>query len=133
MPNVSLGNKLKEWRRKATAAAANESDLPFAKEMQAELVAAADTVESLSNQQAVLKAQFQQNTRDLEKAAKRANDLSTRLGGGIRWAYGLKAEKLTEFGLKPRRPPLRSTAQKSASKKSKETASAVTPAADSTT
>jgi len=50
MSNASLASKLKEWRKTATAASANESDLAFAKEMQAELVSAADEAEDLSNQ-----------------------------------------------------------------------------------
>ncbi len=36
---------------------------------------------------------------------KEGRELATRVRNGIRTQYGLKGEKLTEFGLKPRRKP----------------------------
>ena len=93
MSNASLGSKLKEWRQTAAAAAANESDLPFAKEVQVELATLADEAEELSVRGSVLKTQLQQNTLDLGNIVKRADDLSTRLRGGVRWAYGTKGMK----------------------------------------
>jgi hypothetical protein len=138
MSRSSLASKLKEWRQTATAAAANETDLPFAKEMQAELAAAADEAEELSNRGSALKGQLQQNTLDLSNVASRANDLNARLRGGVRLAYGTRGMKLVDFGLKPRRK--KPTGETSEVKKAKQKpteegykpAQAVPPATDST-
>ena len=51
----------------------------------------------------------QQATRDLEKAMADTRELITRLRNGIRTKYGLRSEKMTEFGMQPRRAPVRKT------------------------
>ena len=53
-----------------------------------------------------------QATRDLEDNLDNGRDLATRLRNGIRTRYGLKAEKLADFNLRPRRPGQKANSNK---------------------
>lgn len=57
-----------------------------------------------TNQQAALKAATQEISKQIGGHVKRGRDLATRLRDAIRAQYGRDDEKLTEYGLNPRRP-----------------------------
>jgi DNA-binding protein H-NS len=84
---------------------ANSTDLAHLEETRLQLVGALDVAKAASVRQDTVKALVQQATRDLEKAMADAQELVTRLRNGIRTKYGLRSEKLTEFGMQPRRAP----------------------------
>jgi hypothetical protein len=98
----TLGEDTKEWDHMAASVAANP-ELKHLEDMRQELVTVTGDTRGASVKQSTLRAQLQQTTRDLETLRARGNDLATRLRNGIRAQYGLRGEKLTEFGLQPRR------------------------------
>jgi len=98
----TLGQDTNEWHHMAASVAANP-ELQHLEDVRQELVTVTDGTRAASVKQSTLRAQLQQATRDLEFFRARGTDLATRLRNGVRAQYGLKGEKLTEFGLQPRR------------------------------
>lgn len=105
MPTSSIADFLKEADDTLDRVAANAADLAHLEPFRVKLEGSVKTIREISVQQAPLKAQQQQFTRDQEAALKEGRENLTRLRNGIRSQYGLTGEKLTEFGLKPRRAP----------------------------
>jgi hypothetical protein len=103
MARVGFANQTTEWEHLATTVEVNKTDLAYLESPRSLLLAALDRAKEANLRQSTFKAQFQQATRDLEKALSEGADLATRLRNGIRTQYGLRGEKLTEFGLQPRR------------------------------
>jgi hypothetical protein len=81
----------------------NKVDLAHLEPQRARLAVVSESAKATKVKQEALKAQVQQTTRDLEGLMKEGRDLFSRLRFGVRTQYGLKSEKLTEFGMKPRR------------------------------
>ena len=86
---------------------ANTADLAHLEETRLQLAASMDVARGVSVRQDTVRSLFQQATRDLEKAMSDTQELITRLRNGIRTKYGLRSEKLAEFGMQPRRAPVR--------------------------
>lgn len=105
MPKASFAQVMGEWEQLLVTVAANATDLTYLEGRRAQLEEVMEGAKTASIRQAALKAQLQQATRDLEGFLSNGRDLATRLRNGIRNQYGLKGEKLTEFGLQPRRRP----------------------------
>jgi hypothetical protein len=103
MPNTSFAGLISEGEHLLVTTEANAADLAFLEGPRSQLQAALEGAKAASVRQAAFKAQFQQATRDLEKFLTESRDLMTRLRNGVRTQYGLKQEKLAEFGLQPRR------------------------------
>jgi hypothetical protein len=93
---------------------ANNGDLGHLEETRLQLAGSMEVARVVSVRQDTVKALFQQATRDLEKAMADTQELITRLRNGIRTKYGLRSEKLTEFGMHPRRDPVRKAKTKPA-------------------
>ena len=93
---------------------ANSADLAHLEETRLQLGSSMDVAKTVSIRQDAAKALVQQSTRDLEKAMADTQELVTRLRNGVRTQYGLRSEKLTEFGMQPRRAPVRKAKQKPA-------------------
>jgi hypothetical protein len=104
MPQTSFADIVTNWEQLLTKVTANATDLGFLDDNHAALTAILQAVKDANARQSNFKAQFQQATRDLEQSLHQGRDLATRLRNGIRTRYGLKAEKLADFNLKPRRP-----------------------------
>jgi len=108
MPRVTFANQTTEWEHLLVTAETNKADLSFLEPQRSQLTSVLDRAKDASLRQDAFKAQFQQATRDLEKALSEGRDLATRMRNGIRTQYGLRGEKLAEFGLQPRRKPQKS-------------------------
>jgi hypothetical protein len=108
MPKAAFLNVTGEWENLAVTVEANAVELAYLGETRTQLLATLDAAKTANVRQAALLAQYQQATRDLEKLLSEGGDLATRIRNGIRTQYGLKSEKLTEFGLQPRRKRSRS-------------------------
>lgn len=87
---------------------ANAADLGHLETNRSRLSTALEGAKEASIRQAASRAQFQQATRDMEGFIAELKEQATRMRNGIRNQYGLKSEKLVEFGLQPRRKPQRS-------------------------
>ena len=97
-----------------TTVQANSADLAHLEETRLQLAGSMDLARAVSVRQDTAKALVQQATRDLEKAMADTQELVTRLRNGVRTQYGLRSEKLTEFGMQPRRAPVRKAKEKAA-------------------
>jgi hypothetical protein len=93
---------------------ANSADLAHLEDTRLQLAASMEVAKTVSVRQDAAKALVQQATRDLEKAMSDTQELVTRLRNGIRTKYGLRSEKMTEFGMQPRRTPVRKAKEKPA-------------------
>ena len=103
MPNQTFSEETTDWGQLAVTVDINKADLAHLEAQRARLAVVADNAKATKVRQEAFKAQVQQSSRDLEALRKEGRDLATRLHNGIRTQYGTKAEKLTEFGMKPRR------------------------------
>jgi hypothetical protein len=112
VPNTTFANFVEEGDRLLVTVEANKEDLAFLEETRTQLVTVMEGAKAASVRQDSFKAQFQQATRDLEGFFSQGRELLTRLRNGIRTKYGLRAEKLAEFGMKPRRKAQRAKKQK---------------------
>ena len=103
MPTGAVSDIREEWETLVETVNVNAKDLAFLEDFRTELVVELDGLKAAILRQSNLKAQAQQASRDVEGHLKRGQYLATRLKNGIRSVYGTKGEKLTEFGLNPRR------------------------------
>jgi uncharacterized protein involved in exopolysaccharide biosynthesis len=105
MPKTSFADQITGWEKLTVTTDANKDELPFLTDMRSQLAAVVAGAKEASIRQDAFKAQVQQASRDLDEFKAKGKDLATRLRNGVRAQYGLKGEKLTEFGMKPRRKP----------------------------
>jgi len=105
MSKTSFADVVTEWEQLLTKVTANATDLTFLDDSHASLATVLQGAKDASARQSTFRALFQQATRDLEDNLNKGRDLATRLRNGIRTRYGLKAEKLADFNLRPRRNP----------------------------
>src|SRR5204863_2711786 len=103
MASQTFPNETTGWGQIAVTVDVNKVDLAHLEPLRSRLAVVADTAKSTKLKQESFKAQVQQTTRDLEALTKEGRDLFSRLRFGIRTQYGARSEKLTEFGMKPRR------------------------------
>ncbi len=104
MSKTSFADVMTDWEQLLTKVSANATDLSFLEDSRASLATILQGAKDASARQSSFRAQFQQATRDIEDNLNKGRDLATRLRNGIRTRYGLKAEKLADFNLRPRRP-----------------------------
>jgi hypothetical protein len=103
MPRTSFADYITEWKKLLATVAVNQGDLQHLEEFRAQLEVEMAGAEAANVRQSAALAEAQQATRDLEGFLTRGKDLANRLRTGIRSRYGLRAEKLTEFGMRPLR------------------------------
>jgi hypothetical protein len=111
MPNSSFAEVTTDWGKLLVTIEVNKADLPYLEDRRAQLAKIMERLQEASIRQAAFKAQFQQATRDVEQMLSEGRDVVTRLRNGIRTQYGLKAEKLAEFNMQPRRQAKRKKAE----------------------
>ena len=114
MPRDSFAALMGQGDHLLVTVQANSADLAHLEETRLQLATTMDAARAASVHQDTVRALFQQSTRDLEKTMADARELITRLRNGIRTKYGLRSEKMTEFGMQPRRVPVRKAKQKPA-------------------
>jgi hypothetical protein len=113
---TSIADYQKSFALMLAGAEANAAALPGTEELRSGLATAAEGVQSALNRQSNLKGQAQQATRDLEDALELGKQMYSRLRNGVHMHFSKEAEKLEEFGLKPRRPPVRANAARAKKK-----------------
>ncbi len=105
MPKDTFATETTDWSQLAVTVDINKIDLAHLEPQTSRLTVVLDGAKTTKLRQDAFKALLQQTTRDLEAYMREGKDLATRLRNGVRTRYGLKSEKLTEFGMKPRRKP----------------------------
>ncbi|HEV8583174.1 MAG TPA: hypothetical protein VGX68_29250 [Thermoanaerobaculia bacterium] len=105
MPNTSFADVITGFDKLLVTTENNKEELPYVTELRSRLAEVTAGAKEAKIRQDALRAQLQQATRDLEGFLTEGTDIATRLRNGVRMQYGLKGEKLTEFGMQPRRKP----------------------------
>ena len=100
---MARSKKLTRWRRVGKAVLDNAGDLPHMETFGRELMTVAQETEDTVGRQSALAAGKQEESKRLLDLEVTAGKLMTFLTAGIRQRYGDRAEKLTEFGLRPLR------------------------------
>ena len=103
MPKTTFATVMNTGEQLLASIEANKTDLGHLEEQRSQLSKAIEGAKAASIQQDAFRAQVQQSTRDMEKFMSDVQELTTRLRNGVRTKYGLRSEKLAEFGLQPRR------------------------------
>ncbi|HVR98871.1 MAG TPA: hypothetical protein VMW27_19790 [Thermoanaerobaculia bacterium] len=92
---------LGEWRRQLAPLQAASSDLPHLEVPRANLEALLTRAEALTKEQSALAANRQETTRQLKEVIVEGKRLSTLLRQAVRQHFGIRSERLAEFGLQP--------------------------------
>lgn len=112
MPNNSLGERRKHWKGLVAGSKANATELEVVRGYTTRLDELIPLTEQASTRQLLAQAEFQQSTRDQEVLVEEARELANRIRSGVRTIYGVRSEKLVEFGLKPQRKRARLKSRK---------------------
>lgn len=98
---------IKEWEGLAASLTANAAEVPQLEIQRAALQKLLDEVRSLTLQQAAFQAQKQQVSQRLKILIKEGIRLATVLRFSLKQHYGIRSEKLVEYGLQPFRGAVR--------------------------
>ena len=93
--------KIGDWQRLLAPLAANGDDLKHLEVPRARLAAMAAEAEDMKTQQAAQRAAKQASTRQFREMLTEGERLATLLRQAVKQHYGIRAEKLAEFGLQP--------------------------------
>ena len=103
MKNTSYADYIRHWGQLDSRIRANPALAayePQRAQLEGERLGLVDS----TNRQAALKAETQAVSREVDGHVGRGRELATRLRDAIRAQFGREDEKLTEFGMSPRRP-----------------------------
>ncbi|HVG07690.1 MAG TPA: hypothetical protein VNM67_08290 [Thermoanaerobaculia bacterium] len=103
MSTGSYADFIRHWGQIDDRMVANPEEMAPFEPLRLQLESERTALVAMTNQQAALKAATQETSRHIEGHVERGRDLATRLRDAIRAQYGRSDEKLTEFGLNPRR------------------------------
>ena len=92
---------LGEWRRQLAPLQANSGELPHLEVPVVKLEGLLTRAEDLTKEQAALAASRQETTRQLKEVITEGKRLSTLLRQALRQHFGIRSERLAEFGLQP--------------------------------
>ena len=94
---------LGEWQRLSDAMSANTTDLPHLELARSLFVDHLNQTQALLRRQAAQVAEKQQSSQDLRLKISDGQRMATMLRQGIKQYFGIRSEKLAEFGLNPYR------------------------------
>lgn len=117
MPRRSYAHYVADWERLLVAVDANKEELAALGEMPAQLTAALESLKAAFSQQDDAVAQYRGTTRNVQGVIKQGADLANRLRNGLRMQYGVRNDKLLQFGLQPLRPQVRARKAKATKEK----------------
>ena len=98
-----------DWRALAALIEANSVELAHLEPLRLQLVAQADKALAISKQQASLIAGKQEMSKQFRVTIGEGNRLATLLRSAIKQHYGIRTEKVAEFGVQPFRGRVRRT------------------------
>jgi hypothetical protein len=100
MPNKAFADVMTEWDKLVTTVVANKDDLPYIDGYRQQLEVEMAGAKAANVRQSAAQAESQQASRDLDGFLASGSDLANRMRTGIKSKYGIRGEKLKEFGLK---------------------------------
>ena len=118
MGTNSYADYIRHWGQIDDRMKVNPQMAPF-EELRVQLEVERIGLVNATNRQAALKGETQDTTREIEGHVARGREVATRLRDAVRAQFGREGEKLTEFGLKVRRPTAAKAAAKSRAKNKK--------------
>jgi hypothetical protein len=89
------------WQRLLEAMATNTMDLPHLEMARSLFVEHLNQTQALMRQQAAQTAEKQQTSQDLRARISDGQRMATMLRQGIKHHFGIRSEKMAEFGLAP--------------------------------
>ncbi|HVR98450.1 MAG TPA: hypothetical protein VMW27_17685 [Thermoanaerobaculia bacterium] len=89
------------WGQLCTAILANRGELGHLEVLRSRLAALLSEAQEVTREQAALLARRQEVTREIQAAMSDGERLATVLRLSVKAHYGIRSEKLTEFGLQP--------------------------------
>jgi hypothetical protein len=92
---------LGEWQRLLASMGANTTDLPHLEASRSIFVEQLNQTQALLRRQAALVSAKQQASQEIKMMISDGKRLATMLRQGIRQHYGIRSEKLAEFGIPP--------------------------------
>lgn len=107
MPKKSVADHSLEWSLILTNMGANAGDVPFLKDLALELDRILRAIKELENERLALIARKQQISRNVDALKSRGRVVAAQIRSGLKTQYGFDSEKLTEFGMRPRRRRLK--------------------------
>ena len=93
--------KVEDWERLNERLTANASELAHLEKTRAQLQAMMEQARGIAAAQAAQMAAKQEASQKLKDVIAEGNRLATLLRASVRQHYGIRAEKLVEFGVKP--------------------------------
>jgi hypothetical protein len=90
-----------DWQRLLASLAANSADLTHLDPLRAQLAAQLDRAVEINRQQAGFIAGKQEKSKELRRVIVEGNRLATLLRSAVRQHYGIRTEKVAEFGVQP--------------------------------
>jgi hypothetical protein len=107
MSKDALADHSLEWYRLAAKVRENAAEMPYLLDMAGELERLLASSSRIAAERATLDAQRHQLSRDLDAVKSRARIVAAQLRAGVKAKLGFGSEKLTEFGMRPRRRDVR--------------------------
>lgn len=98
---TTYSGKIGKLERLSAALAANSGDLQHLEGSRTQFVTLLNQVHDAAKQQAALMASKQEASRQLKTLMVEGERLATVLQLAVKHHYGIRAEKLTEFGMQP--------------------------------
>lgn len=107
MPKNSFADDTGDWSQLLLSVGKRDGEVPFLKELLAELRLILDTVKKLDTERLQHKARSQEISRDIDALRNRGRNIAGRVRSGLKTQYGTDSEQLTQFGVNPRRRKVR--------------------------
>ncbi|HYO15464.1 MAG TPA: hypothetical protein VE685_19900 [Thermoanaerobaculia bacterium] len=101
MASKSNPEAVGDWQNLLASIEANSADLAHLEFSRLKLSGTLDRVVDITKQQSALTASKQEMTRQLREALAEGNRLATVLRLAIKEHFGIRSEKLAEFGMQP--------------------------------
>lgn len=98
---TTYSGMLGEWQRLEAALAENTGEVPHLEASHELFVGILSRIQDLTREQAALAAEKQRISQEVKLAFSDGQRLATMLRQGLKQHFGIRSEKLTEFGLQP--------------------------------
>jgi hypothetical protein len=104
MPNGSFADRVRRWERLVQTLSANTDQLPGVADILMQLQDLLERTRNMQKQEDATQAQFRDTVALRQSLDKEGEDLRIRIMHSLKGRYGLRADKLYEFGMRPAKP-----------------------------
>jgi hypothetical protein len=110
MATFTLAKLIADWELLSTALHPHLTDMPYLRDKAAELEGLITEAKGMDTRQQDLRGSLQETVRQRQELEKRGTGLHLRIAAMLRGSLGFENQTLLSFGLKPRRPRRKRTA-----------------------